>query len=100
MLDDVFAELDVTRRDRLAGLVADADQVLITAAVPADVPAALGGVRLLVTPDGDHPDGITPDESTPGSTASDGTAERRHGRAAALPTQDFRNSTTRVVASA
>jgi DNA replication and repair protein RecF len=59
VLDDVFAELDVTRRDRLAGLVADADQVLITAAVPADVPAALGGVRLLVTPDGVTPDGPT-----------------------------------------
>ncbi len=52
VLDDVFAELDVTRRDRLAELIADADQVLITAAVPADVPAELGGVRLLVGPDG------------------------------------------------
>jgi DNA replication and repair protein RecF len=57
VLDDVFAELDVTRRDRLAGLVVGADQVLITAAVPADVPAALGGVRLLVTPDGIAPEG-------------------------------------------
>ena len=55
VLDDVFAELDVTRRGRLAGLVADADQVLITAAVPADVPAELGGVRLLVGPDGVAP---------------------------------------------
>jgi len=52
VLDDVFAELDVSRRERLADLVADADQVLITAAVPADVPAVLGGVRLLVGPDG------------------------------------------------
>ena len=56
VLDDVFAELDVTRRDRLAGLVADADQVLITAAVAPTCPAALGGVRLLVTPDGIAPD--------------------------------------------
>ena len=38
VLDDVFAELDVTRRDRLAGAIADAEQVLITAAVGADVP--------------------------------------------------------------
>jgi DNA replication and repair protein RecF len=60
VLDDVFAELDVTRRERLAALVADADQVLITAAVPADVPAALGGERLLVTTDGVTPDGVTP----------------------------------------
>jgi len=66
VLDDVFAELDVTRRDRLAGLVADADQVLITAAVPADVPAALGGVRLLVTQDGMTRDQTTRGGSTPG----------------------------------
>ncbi|MET0967075.1 MAG: DNA replication/repair protein RecF [Nakamurella sp.] len=52
VLDDVFAELDVTRRERLADLIADADQVLITAAVLADVPAALGGTRLTVTADG------------------------------------------------
>ncbi|MDF1488115.1 DNA replication/repair protein RecF [Tessaracoccus caeni] len=38
VLDDVFAELDATRRDRLAGLVADAEQVLITSAVGSDVP--------------------------------------------------------------
>jgi len=52
VLDDVFAELDVTRRERLADLIADADQVLITAAVLADVPAALGGTRLTVTANG------------------------------------------------
>lgn len=45
ILDDVFAELDVSRRSRLAELVAPAEQVLITAAVPADVPAGLEGVR-------------------------------------------------------
>lgn len=38
VLDDVFAELDVTRRERLASAIADAEQVLITAAVGADVP--------------------------------------------------------------
>jgi DNA replication and repair protein RecF len=41
ILDDVFAELDAGRRERLAILVGDCEQVLITAAVPADVPAAL-----------------------------------------------------------
>ncbi len=45
ILDDVFAELDTGRRDRLAGLVADAEQVLITAAVPADVPETRAGAR-------------------------------------------------------
>jgi DNA replication and repair protein RecF len=46
ILDDVFAELDADRRDRLAELVADAEQVLVTAAVPEDVPVALKGTRL------------------------------------------------------
>jgi DNA replication and repair protein RecF len=45
ILDDVFAELDVGRRDRLAAMVAGAEQVLITAAVPADVPDLLDGTR-------------------------------------------------------
>ena len=48
ILDDVFAELDTGRRDRLAGLVAGAEQVLITAAVPADIPAVLAGARFTV----------------------------------------------------
>jgi len=41
ILDDVFAELDQSRRARLAGAVADFEQVLITAAVLEDVPEAL-----------------------------------------------------------
>jgi DNA replication and repair protein RecF len=41
MLDDVFAELDAGRRDRLAELAAGAEQVLVTAAVAADVPGRL-----------------------------------------------------------
>ncbi|HWH96928.1 MAG TPA: DNA replication/repair protein RecF [Pseudolysinimonas sp.] len=41
ILDDVFAELDETRRGRLAGGIADYQQVLITAAVLDDVPDAL-----------------------------------------------------------
>lgn len=38
VLDDVFAELDSSRRERLAGAIGDAEQVLITAAVAGDVP--------------------------------------------------------------
>ena len=49
ILDDVFAELDVDRRARLAELVAGAEQVLVTAAVPADVPELLDGSRFSVT---------------------------------------------------
>jgi DNA replication and repair protein RecF len=48
VLDDVFAELDVDRRERLAALVAPAEQVLVTAAVAQDVPGALHGVQLEV----------------------------------------------------
>ncbi len=48
VLDDVFAELDTTRRERLAGGVSAAEQVLITAAVAADVPAVLQGRRYAV----------------------------------------------------
>ncbi|MEP6814403.1 MAG: DNA replication/repair protein RecF [Marmoricola sp.] len=48
VLDDVFAELDSGRREQLAELVADAEQVLVTAAVAEDVPAALRGTRFTV----------------------------------------------------
>ncbi len=48
ILDDVFAELDTERRHQLAELVAGAEQVLVTAAVAADVPQALAGTRFLV----------------------------------------------------
>jgi len=48
ILDDVFAELDTRRRDRLAQVAAAARQVLVTAAVAADVPAGMGGVTLKV----------------------------------------------------
>jgi DNA replication and repair protein RecF len=41
ILDDVFAELDAGRRDRLASLVVDNEQVIITAAVEEDVPDSL-----------------------------------------------------------
>jgi len=41
ILDDVFAELDQSRRGRLAGAIAGFEQVLITAAVFDDVPPEL-----------------------------------------------------------
>ena len=49
ILDDVFAELDSGRRGRLASLIADCEQVLITAAVPEDVPSSLTGSTFRVT---------------------------------------------------
>lgn len=57
ILDDVFAELDTGRRAQLADLVADAEQVLITAAVPEDIPPQLRGRRFTVA-DGE----VTADE--------------------------------------
>jgi len=48
ILDDVFAELDAGRRAQLADLVADAEQVLITAAVGEDIPDQLRGRRFTV----------------------------------------------------
>jgi DNA replication and repair protein RecF len=49
MLDDVFAELDGERRARLAALAAAAEQVLVTAAVPDDLPAPIRATRFDVT---------------------------------------------------
>jgi DNA replication and repair protein RecF len=56
-LDDVFAELDSGRRDRLAELVGGASQLIVTCAVAADVPAALRGVRFDVVEGGVRRDG-------------------------------------------
>jgi len=41
ILDDVFAELDADRRQRLAALTAGYEQVVVTAAVEEDIPAVL-----------------------------------------------------------
>lgn len=46
ILDDVFAELDEGRRERLADAVGGFEQVLITAAVGADVPERLAATRI------------------------------------------------------
>lgn len=46
ILDDVFAELDAARRSRLAEMTRDAEQLIITAAVSADIPAELTGTHI------------------------------------------------------
>jgi DNA replication and repair protein RecF len=56
LLDDVFSELDETRRARVAELCVDFDQVIVTAAVDADVP--LAGRRI----------GVRRDDAEVGST--------------------------------
>ena len=52
ILDDVFAELDVQRRRKLAAIVSGAEQVLVTAAVADDIPVELAGRRVKVVPGG------------------------------------------------
>ena len=56
ILDDVFAELDSRRRDRLVDIIRPAQQVFITAAVGDDLPAHLGAHCLYV-----HNGEVTPD---------------------------------------
>ncbi|MGQ0575952.1 MAG: DNA replication/repair protein RecF [Pseudonocardia sp.] len=48
LLDDVFAELDSRRRRALADVACRAEQVIVTAAVPEDVPDGLDGARFVV----------------------------------------------------
>lgn len=49
LLDDVFAELDAARRDALARVAATAEQVLVTAAVPDDIPREWDARRIEIT---------------------------------------------------
>ncbi|MCV7278869.1 DNA replication/repair protein RecF [Mycolicibacterium flavescens] len=49
LLDDVFAELDTARRQALANVAATAEQVLVTAAVPEDIPSEWDTRRISVT---------------------------------------------------
>ena len=83
ILDDVFAELDAGRRDRLATLVAEAEQVLVTAAVPEDIPSLLTGAHFRVcagtlAPVADAPadgdlDAPAPEDTEPENTGGEPT---------------------------
>ena len=48
VLDDVFAELDADRREQLALAATKAEQAIVTAAVPSDVPGQLSGAHFEV----------------------------------------------------
>jgi DNA replication and repair protein RecF len=48
LLDDVFAELDTSRREALASAAASAEQVLVTAAVVDDVPRGWDAKRVTI----------------------------------------------------
>lgn len=63
LLDDVFAELDTARRRSLAVVAGEAEQVLLTAAVPDDIPLDLDARRItigLAEDDGDRVSVVTP----------------------------------------
>ena len=48
ILDDVFSELDLSRREQLTDLAGSADQTLITVAVQNDLPGNLEGVHFTI----------------------------------------------------
>lgn len=73
ILDDVFAELDTVRRERLAQSVLAAEQLLVTAAVGADVPESLDGTRHTVTA------GTIETSTGPADEIADATAEGTAG---------------------
>ena len=49
ILDDVFSELDQSRRDRLATLTSTSEQTFITVAVANDLPDEIHGKRYEVS---------------------------------------------------
>lgn len=54
VLDDVFAELDASRRAALTTFAESVEQVIVTAAVGDDIPGAVSGRRVVVGVDDDH----------------------------------------------
>jgi len=64
ILDDVFAELDADRRQRLAALTAGYEQVVVTAAVEEDIPDVLHAHVVRITA------GATPAERGPNGRAN------------------------------
>ncbi|ALG83190.1 DNA replication/repair protein RecF [Gordonia phthalatica] len=82
MLDDVFAELDVTRRRLLAEFTASADQLLITAAVAEDIPESIVGRRISVgvsEDDGTRRSLVVDDERIGGCDHTDGSEHTDEG---------------------
>lgn len=71
ILDDVFAELDTRRRERLAARIAHADQVLVTAAVGEDVPDQLATGRYVMFSVSDG----TVTDTTPERVGAEGSAD-------------------------
>ncbi|MFF2388603.1 DNA replication/repair protein RecF [Agromyces sp. NPDC058104] len=80
VLDDVFAELDRLRRERLAGAIAGFEQVLVTAAVLEDVPAPL--IARIVHIESGRIVGTSDDDGTePGAESGAEASERESDQA-------------------
>ena len=75
ILDDVFAELDAKRREKLVHLAAEAEQVLITAAVDEDLPGNLRPIERFTVTVKDTEEGriseLTPHDQVDQATAGD-----------------------------
>ncbi|MGW9631904.1 DNA replication/repair protein RecF [Agromyces sp. NPDC055520] len=69
VLDDVFAELDRLRRERLAQAISGFEQVLVTAAVLEDVPAPLVA-RIVHIEGGRIVEGSSTEPESPGAAAA------------------------------
>lgn len=80
VLDDVFAELDRLRRERLAGAIAGFEQVLVTAAVLEDVPAPLVA-RIVHIESGRIVDAPRENGREPGAEAGDAASDRESDQA-------------------
>lgn len=76
ILDDVFAELDRGRRERLMSLVSDFEQVIVTAAVEEDVPDGLDWQRVEIEAGSLR---IPGDETKMAAAAAVDTVEEGHG---------------------
>lgn len=72
ILDDVFAELDADRRQRLAGLTVGYEQVLVTAAVEEDIPQELHRHVVRITDGTIADDRAADDRDEPESTEEAG----------------------------
>jgi len=59
LLDDVFAELDRSRRERVAAVVAEAEQAIVTTAVAEELPSHLRASMFHVEPGSIRPVGTT-----------------------------------------
>ena len=49
ILDDVFSELDESRREKLVAISSAAEQTFITVAVESDLPPEISGAKFMVT---------------------------------------------------